>query len=303
MMERAEWLEARRQGIGGSDAAAVLGVNPFKSPMTVYLDKLGELPEREPSEAMRQGTDFEAYVAQRFTEETGKRVRRCNRILYHPEHPFMLANIDRDVIGEDAGLECKTTSPFNKCDFDAGEVPAVYQWQCMHYMAVTGASHWYIAVLVLGQSFHVYRIDRDERLIEALIEREREFWEDHVVPRIPPLPTGSAADDDALGLLYPATAPEADPADLTAVRAALELLDQKQAEREALDAEVRRLQQEVKLILGDRETGNAGPWRVTWRAVESGRLDTKALRRDLPEIAERYTKTTTARVFRVRKEA
>lgn len=150
-MTREEWLSERRKGLGGSDAAAILGMNPYRSPLAVYMDKIGIAPEILDNEAIRQGRDLEQYVAERFCEDTGRKVRRCNRILQHPEYPWMLANIDRDVVGEDAGLECKTTSPYNKTPFDQGDVPAPYYWQCQHYMAVTGAKSWYLAVLVHGK--------------------------------------------------------------------------------------------------------------------------------------------------------
>lgn len=174
--KRNEWLEARRQGIGGSDVAAILGLSDWESPYSIWADKLGYLPEKEENEAMRQGRDFEDYVARRFCEATGKKVRRVNRILKHPEQYFMLANIDRDVVGENAGLECKTTSVMNLKKFRHGEYPENYYCQCMHYMAVTGASKWYLAVLILNKGFHIFEIERDEEEIQALIAAERCFW-------------------------------------------------------------------------------------------------------------------------------
>lgn len=108
-MDKQTWLEHRRHSIGGSDAAAIVGLNDYASPYSVWADKTDRLPEKEDSEAMRQGRDFEEYVAARFTEATGKKVRRCNFIIQNPDYPFAHANIDRQIIGEDAGLECKTT--------------------------------------------------------------------------------------------------------------------------------------------------------------------------------------------------
>lgn len=121
-----EWLAIRRRGIGGSDAAAIVGLDRYRSPFAVYADKLGLTPEREDNEAMRQGRDLEDYVAQRFTETTGKKVRRCNDTLQHPKYPRLLANIDRLIVGEKALLECKTTSILNKTKFTQGEYPPNY---------------------------------------------------------------------------------------------------------------------------------------------------------------------------------
>ena len=153
-MSREEWLWHRRGSLGGSDAAAILGLSQWITPYTVWADKTGRLPEQPDNEAMRQGRDFEDYVAQRFTEVTGKKVRRNNAILKNTDYPFAHANIDRSIVGENAGLECKTTSVMNLRKFKNGEYPDTYYCQCVHYMAVTGADRWYLAVLVFGQDFY-----------------------------------------------------------------------------------------------------------------------------------------------------
>lgn len=299
-MSREDWLEARRKGIGGSDAAAIMGANPYVTPLTVYADKIGAAPEKETSEAMRQGTDLEAYVADRFTEATEIKLRRVNRILQHPEYPWMLANIDRDVIGGDGGFEAKTTNLLNKHDFENGEVPLNYMWQCQHYMAVTGAPYWYLAVLVLGKAFHVFRIDRDDALIDRLIQAEQEFWLEHVEKRVPPLPTGSDSDDAALEAIYPESQVGTD-ADLTELNDTLNLIELLKADKAKLDTRIRSAEEEIKAILCDRERGTAAGWSVSWKSSTRSAVDTKRLRAELPEIAEQYTNTTRTRVFRVNK--
>ena len=112
-----QWLELRRSGLGGSDASTVIGLNPYSSKLTLYADKKGILPEKEDTERMRLGRDLEEYVAQRFSEETGKKVKRSGYMWRHPMYEFLLANIDREVIGEDAFLECKTTMNYEKHDY------------------------------------------------------------------------------------------------------------------------------------------------------------------------------------------
>ena len=106
-MEHEEWLRLRKGGIGGSDAGAVCGLNPYRSPMAVYWEKTTDTLDLSDNEAMRQGRDLENYVAQRFTEETGKKVRRSNKMYWSETHPFMYADVDRLLVREDAGLECK----------------------------------------------------------------------------------------------------------------------------------------------------------------------------------------------------
>ena len=109
-MSREDWLEQRRHTIGGSDAAGIIGLSKWSSPVSVWADKTGRLPDKLDTEAMRLGRDLEGYVARRWMEATGKKVRRLNAMLYNELYPFAHADIDREVIGERAGLECKTTS-------------------------------------------------------------------------------------------------------------------------------------------------------------------------------------------------
>lgn len=298
-MSREEWLATRRKGIGGSDASAIMGLNPYSSPLAVYLDKIGKAEEKETTEAMRQGTDLENYVAERFCEDTGKRVKRVNRVLQHPEYPWMLANIDRDIIGEDAGLECKTTSQNTKFKLDDGEIPPHYYWQSMHYMAVTGAKTWYVAILVYTKGFYVFRVDRDEDAIRQLIEAEKDFWENHVAVKVPPLPTGADADDDAIDAIYP-TGEISDVAmDLSDLNDTLDLRAFKVKERDAIQEEIDKIDQTIKLAMGTFDRAFSGDWRIKWTNTSSNRVDTKLLKEKYPQIAAECTKTTTSRRFTV----
>ena len=190
-LEKSEWLAYRKRGIGGSDAGAVCGLNPYRTAIQVYYDKTTTEIQQTDNEAMRQGRDLEDYVARRFMEATGKKVRRANAMYYHEDHPFMLADVDRMIVGENAGLECKTASPYMEDKWKDGNVPVHYLIQCHHYMAVCGADAWYIAALILGRGFVYYRIDRDEELISNLIQIETDFWEEHVLKKVLPAPDGS----------------------------------------------------------------------------------------------------------------
>ena len=305
-MSREEWLEARRNGIGGSDASAILGMNPYSSPLKVYMDKTGEAKEEETNEAMRQGTDLEQYVADRFVEfmeqqGTPKKVRKCNRILRHPEYPWMLANIDREVLRENAGLECKTTSPYSKFRFDEGEINPHYYWQCVHYMAVTGAERWYVSIVVLGKSHHVFCIERDEEAIETLIEAEKAFWEEHVVPRVPPLPTGSEVDGKALNELYPQADVTDGAMDLGGLEDLLNLRAQKVAYRDDQQRQIDEIDQQIKAAMGTFERGVSAGWTVRWTNTSSSRVDTKMLKAKWPQVAEACMKVTKGRRFSVQR--
>lgn len=129
-LAREKWLQYRKQGIGGSDAGAICGFNPYRTAMQVYYDKTSDEIEDIDNEAMRQGREFEDYVARRFTEETGKKVRRANAMFYDENNPFMLADVDRMIVGENAGLECKTASPFMAEYWKDDKIPLSYQMQC-----------------------------------------------------------------------------------------------------------------------------------------------------------------------------
>ena len=299
---REQWLEERRKGIGGSDAAAIMGANPYRSPLAVYYDKLGLLPEQDTTEAMRQGTDLEEYVAKRFTEATNKSVRRVNRILQHPERPWMLANIDRAVIGESAGLECKTTSVYNNADFQQGEVPLTYLWQCVHYMAVTGWNTWYLAVLVLNKAFYTFKLERDDALIERLIDEESRFWNEHVLAQMPPFPSGTDDDDDIVKYVTKQSqhGEDDEQADLSQLKDDLDMLPLLMKERDLTKQRYEAARQRIRLALDGRTYGACAGWYVSDKTQSRTDLDGKRLKADHPDIYSKYSSTTSYPVLRVK---
>ena len=294
-----EWLNERRKGIGGSDAAAIMGVNPHASPLSVYMDKLGLAPERDETEAMRQGVDLEQYVAERFHQATGKKVRRVNRILYHQEYDWMLANIDRGVVGETAGLECKTTSVFNKTDFYNGNAPPTYYWQCQHYMAVTGAPHWYLAVLVLNSAFHVFDVPRDDNHIQMLIEKEQAFWFDHVLARNPPFPIGLDCEDELIAAL-PSEHDEDEVVDLQEYENSINDLKCDEARCKNLEQIIKMRKQAIAMQMGIAVKGRSNRWDVTYKLRTSTRLDTALLKQERPDIWAQYSKASISRPMKIR---
>ena len=141
-LDRQAWLAIRQRGIGSSDAAAAVGLSPYKSPLTLWLEKTGrQLPEDvSGKEAVRWGTVLEPVLARVYAERTGRRVRRVNAVLQHPGHAFMLANLDREVVGEAAGpgvLEIKTAGWHSAPQWEDG-IPVACQCQVLHQLAVTG---------------------------------------------------------------------------------------------------------------------------------------------------------------------
>ena len=282
-MPHEEWLRYRKKGIGGSDAGAICGVNKYRSAVSVFLDKTTEQTSEFDNEAMRQGRDLEQYVAERFCEETGKKVRRANAIFSHSELPFMLANVDRLVVGENAGLECKTASAFSADKWADGSIPPEYEVQCNHYMAVTGADAWYIACVILGKEFIWHRIERDEELIATIEELEKDFWENNVVANVMPAPDGSPSVDSYINSRYADSDPEQF-VDITTYDGALKRREEITVLEKKLGAEKKQIEQEVKQYMQEAETAYSNSYEVKWKTVESKRVDTKKLKSEYPKV-------------------
>lgn len=296
-MRHDEWLAERRNHIGGSDAAAIVGMSKWSSPVSVWADKLGKIPPKEDNEAMRQGRDLEQYVAERFMEETGKKVRRENAILVNPAYPFAHANVDRLIVGEDAGLECKTTSVLNLKTYKNGEYPDNYYVQCVHYMAVTGAKRWYLAVLVLGVGFYVFVIERDEDEINALMNAEKEFWQYVANDEMPPV-DGTDPTSDTLERIYPESNGET--VDMTAFGAKLDTY-QKLGERiDELKKDREGIANEIKAYMGEAEKGEAEAFRVSYKSSERRTFDSKRFAADHPDMElSEYYNVSNSRTFRI----
>lgn len=294
-MSREEWLEHRRRTIGGSDAAAIVGLSNWATPLTVYMDKKGLIPDKPDSIPMRIGRELEETVARLWMEETGKKCQRRNAILINPRIPFAHANVDRWVVGENAGLECKTTSEMNMKTFRGGEYPANYYVQCMHYMALTGADRWYLAVLVGNRELFTFTIERDEAEIIALMEQEKAFYENHLLPDIMPEPTGKDADGEAVSALYPESDPNADAVDLTDMRDCFNALIDANAQKALCERIINQAKQDIEARLGTASVGFCGGHKVTWKEQTRNDIDKDALKAmgvDIPY------KTRTTRTFR-----
>jgi putative phage-type endonuclease len=273
-LSRSDWLGLRREGIGGSDAAAIAGLNPWKSAFSVYLDKTGQAPPDEDSEAAYWGRELEPFVTRRFAQETGRHVIEFPRLLRSRTVPFAMANVDRlsaettdSVI--DAVVEAKTTSAYNR-DYDQrGEgmdaVPDAAAIQTQHYMLVTGLQLAYVAVLIGGQRFRFYRVDRDDDLISHLLQIEGEFWQ-RVIDKVPPAP--DAAAKDLLAHLYDVKVGSVVQLDERAGEIA-ELVRQRQQAKEAiksLELVADDAQAKLCALLGENEIGTVGGEpAVTWK--------------------------------------
>lgn len=297
-IDKESWLQYRKQGIGGSDAGAVCGLNPYRTAIQVYYDKTSDSIEEIDNEAMRQGRELEEYVAKRFCEASGKRVRRANAMFYDEKNPFMLADVDRMIVGENAGLECKTASPYSEEKWRDDKIPLSYQLQCYHYMSVCNADAWYIAVLIYGRDFKYYRIERDDEVIGNLIRIEEEFWNEYVLKRVIPDPDGSKTADAAIAERFKESKSTTIP--LTGFDERLERRQEILSLLEKIETEKRQIDQELKLYLGDAEIAENEHYRVSWKNFSRSSIDEKRLKAEQPEIYEKYRRETTSWRFTVK---
>lgn len=291
-MPREKWLRYRQFGLGGSDAGAILGVNPYRSPMEVFRDKLSEFPiETEDNEAMRQGRDLEEYVAKRFCEQEGKTVRRCNAILRHEKYPFLLANVDRIVDGENAILECKTAKSFLWGKYQKDDIPLPYIFQCYHYLMVCPqAERVYLAVLIYGMDFKVYTIERQQDQIDQLMKKEVDWWDDHIVMKRMPEPDGSESCQKMLNDMFGTS--DGGEMELPGnCDLLLKELETSMEEFKALKTKCSQLKQKIELAMGNATVGTTKHFVVKWKPVAGRKtFDQERFLEKYPSMLDLYCK-------------
>lgn len=297
-LPKTDWLKYRKKGITGTDAGAICGLNPYSSAFQIYQDKITDEIEEFDNESMRQGRDLEEYVARRFSEETGLKVRRANVIFQNEENPFMLADFDRLIVGQKAGLECKTVSPYSSDKWNDGNIPLHYQMQVQHYLAVSGFDCWYIAAVVFGREFLIRKIERDEELINYLIDIERGFWYNNVLAGIMPEPDGSDNCSEMIAKMY-FKGQENKTIKLSGYK---EILDRR-ADLDKLikkmEKEKKEIDQKIKMEMQDATVALEAGYKISWSNFEQNKLDTKKLKEEKPDIYKEYCKSSTNRRFTV----
>lgn len=301
-LRREDWLEVRRTGIGSSDAAAAVGLNPYLSQLELWMhktDKADLLPAVDPSDdtsPMFWGTLLEPIVAAHYTRRTGNKVRRVNAVLQHPKHHWMLANVDREVIANSDVqlLECKTAGIHGARLWRDG-VPEYVQLQVMHQLAVTGHRAADVAVLVAGQELRIFRIERDEAMIARLIALEQAFW-DMVQSSTPPPGDGSESSEKALRCLYPVdTGDQVDFSDDVGLNASFEELLHARSELDIAQKREACLRQHIQIHMGEaRKAVFASGGSITWkRTKDSQTFNTSQFVQDHPTLAQRYLNART----------
>lgn len=296
--DRAQFLAERQQGLGGSDMAAIMGLSPFRSPMDVFLEKIGEAAPTEETEAMYWGTQLEDLVAREFARRTGYKVQRRTQMYRHPQMPYLIGHIDRLVVNHPGGpaiLDAKTTSAYHKAEWADGQAPLHYLIQVNHYMDITSYQHGYLAVLIGGNDFRIVPVERNDDLIQQMHEAAEAFWL-CVETRTPPVIDGSAATAAALKALYPQGNGQtvALPPEGALWVAQYHVAQQAMKEAESLKTEA---ENQLKALLGEAEIGTLPGYQVQWKTASRTSVDTKAL----PDAIKRqYSKTTTYRTFSIK---
>lgn len=297
-MTKEEWLKFRNKGVGGSDVATICGLNKYKSPLQLWLEKTGQVDPVEAGEAAYFGTLLEPIVRDEFTRRTGLRVDTINSMLKHPVFDFMLANVDGIVIDQDnskAIFEAKTASVFKSEQWEDNKIPEEYMLQIQHYMAVTGFNKTFVACLIGGNKFIHKEIERDDELIDMIIQLEFNFWE-CVKNNVPPKIDGSDSCSDLMNRLYPI----ANNAKIILPDDAQELVEQYNAakEQEKLFSEKKEeAANKLKSMLGENESGIVNDTTISWKNVATERLDSKKLKAELPDIYSKYTNSSSSRRF------
>ncbi|WP_100641136.1 YqaJ viral recombinase family protein [Marinobacter salexigens] len=300
-LSRDEWLKVRKQGIGSSDAAAAIGINPYQSQLELWMVKTGRdegLPKPDsddPTSPVYWGNVLEPIVAEQYSRQTGRKVRRVNAVLQHsdPDKHWMLANLDYSVAADDEVqiLECKTAGEFGSRLWKEG-VPDYIQSQVQHQLAVTGKQAADVCVLLCGQSLKIFRIERNEELIDTLSTLERQFWQ-YVETDTPPPADGTDSADRALRHLYPVDQGETlDFSESKELSQAFDELLAIRSEMDTLKYTESHLKQRIQSQMGEASKATFPSGSVSWkRSKDSVALNTKKLLKEQPELLEHYPLT------------
>lgn len=295
-----EWLDIRSKYIGGSDAGAVVGMNPYKSRYTLWAEKTGKVPPFEGNMTTKVGAYLEQFVADMFEEESGKKVRKKNSTMVNDLYPFACANVDRMIVGEKAFLEIKTTNsiPLMKSLRNSEEFPEAYYCQVVHYLAVTGLEKAYLAVLINCRELKIYELERDQAEIDALMGAEKAFWEDLVKTNTPPAVDGEESTTETLKTLYPDA--NGDTVDLFAYNSLLDQYCDLASQIKSLSDLKEEVGNRVKEFMKDAGKGESDRFKVSYANTSRKTFDAKRFSADHGNLdLTPYYNVSNSRIFKV----
>jgi putative phage-type endonuclease len=310
---RKEWLAERKKSLGGSDMGAVLGMNSYTSPVAVWMDKTGRLPEKEQTEWMRLGTDLEDYVAQRFCEASGLKVVKDNYTWRNSKYPHLHMNPDRRIVGQKAGFEAKIVSQLNEKKYRGGDFPDSYYAQVVTYLCVSEYDRWYLGALILGEGLRIYQMTRipddtkpdwciasvyvDDEELKAVGDTAENFW-GYVERDTPPPADGHPKTGEALAALYPNS--NFDAIGIGAFERELDRYFALKAQAKELEEQINGIENRIKAHLGEYERGEGEKYRISWKTQQRTTFDYRRLITDNPGLdVSGYFKTSTSRPFKV----
>ena len=295
-----EWFALRADGITATDVSVIAGVNPYKTPYQLWAEKLGKYTPDPVGPAAVRGILLENAVADFYEMETGRELRRSNGVVRLKELPWVMASLDRTIVGSEGLVEIKTsTSPRWSLHPVPPEVVAQVQWQ----MFVTAAPWVDIAVLLGGLVFRIERVEADIKYQTQLYAKAVEF-RNALATNTPPTLQGE--DSDALAQVVPQTSEEWAQADLSLDRLAA-LYAEKQYESKLLDQELQNLAISLKEAIGEKVGIVGEGWSATWKQNKSSqKIDYKLLLEALKpsvDVVDAYTREVPgARVFKFKTE-
>ena len=295
-----EWLALRRKlGVGGSDAGAVIGFNPYKSAYTLWAEKTGRIPEFEGNLTTEVGSYLEEFVAKLFERETGKKVRRKTKMIVNTDYPWAFADVDRLVVGEKSLLEIKTTNSFPVMkQVRNGEFPQQYYAQVVHYLAVSGLEKAYLAVLIGCRDFKIFELERDENEIQALMMAEEEFWLGYVKNDTPPPADGAESTSETLTTLYPES--NGDTVNLMAYENDLKQYMTYSSLIKDIEKQRDEVANRIKAFMGESGRGASNHYKVSWTSTTRSSFDSKRFASDHSDMdLSDYYKTSNVRSFKV----
>lgn len=313
--ERTKWHEFRAKTIGGSEIAKVAGLSKYGSPLTVFNEKLGLVEKFKGNIHTKFGTRMEDVIKEffidDFKEETGIDVEVYNYpfMMIDKELPFLSANIDglakfsedyiywenRDTAeikfipkDELIGIEIKTAGEFSKSNWYDDEIPDDYLCQIYNYLSITNLNY-FLIIYLIGKEVKWKVVPRNEDDIEALREIGKDFWENHIIPKIPPAPTGIKKETDEI--LEQQVLSDGEEVDITDNK--LTQYNEISEKIKELEKEKERLKQEIFLELGNSKKGTDGNYKLSRYVVTRDKLDNKILKEKYPETYKAILNGTT----------
>lgn len=300
------FLKARQTGIGGSDVAAILGYSKYKTALDVFLSKTTEQPELQ-SEHLYWGHALEAPISERFSQETGYKIFRQPEIKRHPKHNWAIANADGLILDPQTQnpigiLEIKTSNAFKTSDWSQDEndpdgIPIEYLAQVQWYLEIFDLDLAYLAVLIGGNNYRHYRIERDREVAENLIEQCGKFWHNNVLTNTPPKP--QTAND--LIKLYPEEDGQSIEAD-TETLISFNKLRELKAQEKTLTEEIKTQETFLKAKIGAHSTMQMGGEKLfTWKNQNRTIFDKESFQAVHPDLYQQFCKTSNTRILRLSK--